>query len=235
MLAMLLDAPPCGPQKPPQGRIRLVPATRLRRARVSRWSASTNVRRYDWTASSGSVVANDPINGTDSTGMERDLLERLGETTEKLRTTLSDTKDKVVGSLSDTKDKVVETLGNARDTVVDSLVVTANETSAILPGSGVSDVDGSPGVTGPANETLRGETSSKSYDANGNVTRETNRGHGGAQPRVEQRTHGHDWRSPAPGQRPTHQDRGTGRRPQLGDPPKPRGPSLISRVRSWFN
>ncbi|MDP3908470.1 RHS repeat-associated core domain-containing protein [Novosphingobium sp.] len=180
-------------------------------------------------------VRNDPVNGIDPTGMEKDLLDRLGETAEKVRASISDTKDKVVGSLSDTKGKLVESLGNTKDAVVDSLVVTVNETVAILPGSGVSNVDGNPGVTGPANETLRGETSSKSYDANGNVTRETNRGHGGGQPRIEQKTHGHDWQSPAPDQKPTHQDRDTGRRPQLDDPPKPRGPSLISRIRSWLN
>ncbi len=67
---MRLDAPSRGPQKPPQGRIRRVPVSRLRRVRLSRWTASRNIRCYDGTASSGSVVANDPINGRDPTGMQ---------------------------------------------------------------------------------------------------------------------------------------------------------------------
>ena len=69
MLAKRLDALPCGPKKPLQGRIRRVPASPLPRARISRWTASGNVRRYDWTASSGSVVANDPINKIDPSGL----------------------------------------------------------------------------------------------------------------------------------------------------------------------
>ena len=69
MLAKRLDALQCGPKKPLQGRIRRAPASPLPRARINRWIASKNVRRYDWTASSGSVVANDPVNGTDPTGM----------------------------------------------------------------------------------------------------------------------------------------------------------------------
>lgn len=68
MLAKRLDALPCGPKKPLQGRIRRAPASPLPRARVNRWTASENIRRYDWTASSGSVVANDPINSIDPTG-----------------------------------------------------------------------------------------------------------------------------------------------------------------------
>lgn len=70
MLAQRLDAVPRGPEKPLQGRIRRVPASRLPRARVSRWTASENARRYDWTASSGSVVANDPINQVDPDGKQ---------------------------------------------------------------------------------------------------------------------------------------------------------------------
>lgn len=40
------------------------------RARATPRTASRNVRRYDWTASSGSVVANDPVNMTDPDGKE---------------------------------------------------------------------------------------------------------------------------------------------------------------------
>lgn len=68
MLAKRLDPLPSGPEKPLQGRIRRAPASPLPRTRISRWIASENVRRYDWTASSGSVVGNDPINGIDPTG-----------------------------------------------------------------------------------------------------------------------------------------------------------------------
>lgn len=76
MLAKRLNALPRGPEKPLQGRIRRAPASRQPRARISRWIASGNVRRYDWTASSGSVVANDPINGVDPTGRESFLVAR---------------------------------------------------------------------------------------------------------------------------------------------------------------
>jgi hypothetical protein len=79
MQAMRLDSHPRGPEKPPQGRIRPVPASRLRRLRVSRWSASGNVRRYDGTASSGSVVANDPINSIDPTGEQDAKFDRMAE------------------------------------------------------------------------------------------------------------------------------------------------------------
>ena len=40
------------------------------RARATPRFASRNHRRYDWRASSGSVVANDPVNGTDPSGTE---------------------------------------------------------------------------------------------------------------------------------------------------------------------
>jgi hypothetical protein len=40
------------------------------RARATPHRPSRNVRRYDWSASSGSVVANDPVNGRDPTGLE---------------------------------------------------------------------------------------------------------------------------------------------------------------------
>jgi hypothetical protein len=40
------------------------------RARVTPRTASRNVSRYDWIASSGSVVANDPVNMTDPDGKE---------------------------------------------------------------------------------------------------------------------------------------------------------------------
>lgn len=39
------------------------------RVRATLRTASRNVRRYDWSASSGSVVANDPVNRTDPTGL----------------------------------------------------------------------------------------------------------------------------------------------------------------------
>jgi hypothetical protein len=38
------------------------------RGRATPRTASRNVRRYDWSASSGSVVGNDPVNNTDPTG-----------------------------------------------------------------------------------------------------------------------------------------------------------------------
>jgi hypothetical protein len=40
------------------------------RLRVTPHRPSRNVRRYDWSASSGSVVANDPVNKSDPTGLE---------------------------------------------------------------------------------------------------------------------------------------------------------------------
>jgi hypothetical protein len=40
------------------------------RARATPRTASRNVRRYDWSASSGSVVANDPVNRNDPDGKE---------------------------------------------------------------------------------------------------------------------------------------------------------------------
>ena len=70
MLAMLLDAHPRGPGKPPQGRIRRFTRSASPHMRASRWPVSRNYRRYDWSASSGPVVANDPVNGTDPTGMQ---------------------------------------------------------------------------------------------------------------------------------------------------------------------
>ena len=70
MLAMLLDARPRGHGKPPQRRIRLLARSAPRHVRVNRWTASGNYRRYDWIASSGSVVGNDPVNGRDPTGLE---------------------------------------------------------------------------------------------------------------------------------------------------------------------
>jgi hypothetical protein len=48
------------------------------RARVTLRTASRNVRRYDWIASSGSVVQNDPVNRTDPTGTQMDS-RHLGE------------------------------------------------------------------------------------------------------------------------------------------------------------
>lgn len=78
MLAMLLDARPRGPGKPPQGQIRLLARSVPRRVRVSRCTASRNYRRYDRTASSGSVVANDPVNGTDPSGEACDSQDRSG-------------------------------------------------------------------------------------------------------------------------------------------------------------
>jgi hypothetical protein len=70
MLAKRLDARSRGPEKQLQGRIRRAPASLLPRVRISRWIASENVRHYDWTASSGSVVANDPVNSTDPDGKQ---------------------------------------------------------------------------------------------------------------------------------------------------------------------
>jgi hypothetical protein len=69
MLAMLLDARPRGHEKPPQGQIRLLARSVPRRVRVTRCTASRNTRRYDKAASSGPVVGNDPVNGTDPTGL----------------------------------------------------------------------------------------------------------------------------------------------------------------------
>jgi hypothetical protein len=46
------------------------------RARATPRRPSRNVRRYDWIASSGSVVANDPVNKTDPTGNDSYLVSR---------------------------------------------------------------------------------------------------------------------------------------------------------------
>ena len=85
MLAMLLDARPRGPGKPHQGQIRLLARSVPRRVRVSRCTASRNYRRYDRTASSGSVVANDPVDGRDPSGQELYIQGSLAYRQEVLR------------------------------------------------------------------------------------------------------------------------------------------------------
>lgn len=180
-------------------------------------------------------VGNDPVNGIDPTGTcTGTIICRVRERVRRAERGMRATVDRSVKSVGRGLEQAGDSLQKSKDATVDAIVVSINNAAAILPGSGVSNVEGNPGMKGEPNTTLRGGTSTKRYDAKGNVSVETNLGHGGGQPDVERRVHAHDWAPPAPNTTSTADLRTSGRRPQLGDPPTP-GTSVFARMRNWFD